>query len=317
MIVPIKIGVAGAGVFGGFHASKIASHLGASLAAVYDIDLARADALASQFGASASDNYAAFLDGLDAVVIACPASAHFSLAEQALKSGLHVFVEKPIALNVDEADALIALADARALVLQVGHQERYVADAAGLLDRNKSPLKIDCVRGTKASGRCEDVSVILDLMVHDIDLIRQLTKSEIESVSAQGDAHEASADILLINGTIVSLKASRRADAVDRRMVLVYDDGVIEFDFINREINNTTAHDLGHALNSADAPLAIRDPLAFGADQFITSVTEKRTPQVTGRDGRGALAWARAIEAAAGIAQIEYEAETSIERMRA
>ncbi|WDI32121.1 Gfo/Idh/MocA family oxidoreductase [Hyphococcus flavus] len=311
----IKVGVAGAGVFGGYHASKYASHPQSSLAGIYDIDESQAKQLAEKHATAAYTDFDVFLSDIDAVVIAAPAIAHFSLAEAALRAGKHVFVEKPITLEVGEADTLSALAANQKLTLQVGHQERYVFSAFGLLARKRSPLKIDSVRRTAATGRCEDVSVALDLMIHDIDLIRHLTKSDIETLSASGDPHDASAEICLTNGTLVFLSASRRSDAPERRMTLVYDDGIVEFDFVKRAISNSTPAPLLSDFSNDDAPLSLVDPLGHGANEFIKCLTNNHSPAVTGEDGREALRWAKRIEDVAGIS-VENEPNEQ-ERRRA
>ncbi|WP_411819726.1 Gfo/Idh/MocA family oxidoreductase [Hyphococcus formosus] len=317
MTTSLSVGVAGAGVFGGYHAAKYDANPHARLNAIFDIDHHRAQALGSRFAAPAFSNFEQFLDaGLDAVIIAAPATAHFELAESALNAGMHVFVEKPISLEPEDADRLISIAEEKARILQVGHQERYVAATAGLFNRKRSPIKIDCIRGTGASGRCEDVSVILDLMVHDIDIVRKLTGAEIKNVSANGSPHEARADLTLSNDTIVSLKASRRASAPQRRMTLVYQDGIIDFDFINREISNTTPVAIELDFDQENAPLALRDPLSFGANEFVEAALNGRQPIVSGADGREAVAWARMIEKSAGIYAQALE-DNLLERKRA
>lgn len=314
----IKVGVAGAGVFGGYHASKYARASGAELTGVYDLDPPRAAALAEKLGAQSFPAFEQLVAACDAVIIATPAVAHYDLAEQALSAGRHVFVEKPITLCTDEADALIGLAAKKSLTLQVGHQERYVFAAAGLLERRDSPLKIDSVRCTAGNGRCEDVSVILDLMVHDIDLIRQLTKAEIADLTAGGNEHSAYAEMKLTNDTVISLKASRRTSAPERRMTLVYDDGVVAFDFLNRAVANSTPASLQADFSSTAAPLAFSDPLAFGANEFIMNILECRAPTVCGHDGREALRWAQRIEASARIRDGDTKKEQErVERRRA
>ncbi|WP_375203679.1 Gfo/Idh/MocA family protein [Hyphococcus sp.] len=297
----IKIGVAGAGVFGGYHCSKIADLDGVDLSCVYDLDPEKALTQARKHNVPAETDFDALLDRSEAVVIAAPAIAHYELALKALNAGRHVFVEKPVALALGEADELIALARTKGLVLQVGHQERYVAEAVGLFDRKKPPVKIDCIRHTAATGRCEDVSVVLDLMIHDIDLIRKLTGAEIETVVAYGERNAADAELTLDNGTSVMLAASRRDGSPERRMTLVYDDGVVEFDFINRTAENTTPSPLHACFDGEHAPLSFTDPLAYGAAAFAAAVAAGDAPQVTGMDGRQALDWALRIEEAAGI----------------
>lgn len=314
----IKVGVAGAGVFGGHHASKYARNERAELTGVYDLDPRRATALAEKLGSQSFPEFETLLDACDAIVVAAPAVAHYELASRALAAGRHVFIEKPVTLCVDEADELIALAEKNELILQVGHQERYVFEAAGLLGRNLPPLRISSIRSTNSSGRCEDVSVVLDLMVHDIDLIRQLTKAEIANLEAGGNEHNAYAEFELTNGAVVSLKASRRSPAPERRMTLSYDDGVIEFDFLKREVSNSTRSALETDFSNASPPLAFTDPLAFGANEFIINILENRTPAVCGHDGREAVRWARRIEASAGIADRGLKEETKrVERRRA
>jgi len=313
----VNIGVAGAGVFGGHHASKYAIHDKATLRAIYDLDLARAELLAAQHGASAFDDIDDFLNGIDAVIIAAPASSHFNLAEQALRAGRHVFVEKPLAMTLNEADALIALAGKRDLVLQVGHQERYVFEAAGMLARPAPPIRIECKRCAPPTGRGMDVSAIFDLMIHDLDLLRQLTRSKIAHLKVTGDSDEVHAELVLENGVVAVMEASRRAASLTRTMSLTYSDGVIDFDFVNRKTVNTTPTGLCVELDAADAPYALRDPLGFGANGFIDAIMGGVDPVVTGQHGRAAIEWALMIEDALALTGAAKTAPQTEERLRA
>lgn len=315
----INIGVAGAGVFGGYHASKYAAIESAALTGIFDIDADRANKIASLYNISSYDDYAALIDAVDAVVITAPASAHYPLALQALEKGRHVFVEKPLALRADEAEALAALAEKRALVLQVGHQERYVAVALGLMDYDAAPLKIECVRCAAPSDRCRDVSVVFDLMVHDFDLVRQLTKSPLKTATAEGDFDEARAELLLENGVSATFRASRAAERLERRMRLIYEEGFIEIDFMKRSIVNTTKASLQDDFSEMGGDLAFTDPLGLGAEKFIDAITEGDESYVTGRDGADAAIWACAVEDAAfsnGSRPIPSGATMSEERVR-
>jgi len=267
------------------------------------------------YGAVATTNWEDFLNAVDAVVITAPASCHFDIAVKSLRAGRHVFIEKPMALSVEHSNMLIDLATVQGLVLQVGHQGRYVFDAVGLLDRDRAPLKIYCIRKGAPSGRCQDVSVVFDLMIHDIDLVRKLTNSKIDRLSAEGYTDEVTTDMVLENGAIVELKASRCADKSERRIVLVYDDGVIEFDFVHHTLENSTTAILNEAFQTDDAPLAFCDPLSYGAQSYIKSILDGVAPLVTGADGRDAVAWAAQIEDAAGLAGVSGASET--ERLRA
>ncbi|MBB5517873.1 Gfo/Idh/MocA family protein [Amphiplicatus metriothermophilus] len=289
----ILAGVAGAGVFGGYHAQKYAGLDGVRLAAVYDVDPARSAALARLHGAEPFADYAAFLGAVDVLTVAAPASAHFELARQALVAGKSVLVEKPLALDLAHADELIALAARRGLVLQVGHQERFVAEALGLFARPR-PQRVWCARRNPPSGRGGDVSVVFDLMIHDLDLIRRLDFGALAAVSASGGRDEATAELLFDSGATAMLTASRIAGAPDRRMRLLYEDGLIEIDFARRSLSGAPALAGGF---DQDSP-ALADPLGYGVERFVQAAARGGPPEIPGEAGRAALEWATMIEAA-------------------
>lgn len=291
-------GVAGAGVFGGHHARKYASIEGVRLGAIYDPDAGRAASLAAGFGAQAHTDYKAFLDAVDIVTIAAPATAHFSLARAALAAGRHALLEKPLATSLAHADQLIALAARKDLVLQVGHQERFVADAFGVLKRPAPPRSVWCRRHNPKTGRGEDVSVVLDLMIHDLDLVRQLGLGALQSVVARGDADDVEAELQFDSGATAMLAASRIAPRPDRRMTFVYGDGVVELDFVNRKVGNTTGSPLAASFEDAATSPALTDPLGLSVSMFVDAVRKGSAPPITGEAGRDALDWALAIEEA-------------------
>ena len=180
---PLAAGVVGAGVFGGIHASKYAGLPGVDFKGVFDPAPGAAARVVEKVEAGSSyDSLDALLADIDLVTVAAPASFHFDVALQALEAGKHVLVEKPIALTTDHADKLVALAERDGLVLQVGHQERYVFDAFGVLDRPVPPTEIFARRAGVFSGRGMDVSVVMDLMIHDLDLVRQLTGADLSNL---------------------------------------------------------------------------------------------------------------------------------------
>ncbi|MEL6366181.1 MAG: Gfo/Idh/MocA family oxidoreductase [Pseudomonadota bacterium] len=299
----IRAGVMGAGVFGGYHANKYAESERAVLTAVFDLDEERAKALADRHGCVATTDLDVFFEQVDAVTVAAPAKAHGSLAASALAAGKHVLVEKPIALDLAEADALIAAAAESRLVLQVGHQERYVFDAIGVIGRSTPPTRIESRRLGPYSERGTDVSVVMDLMIHDLDLAVQLVGAEPRAVKAErkiahGPHPDRTRAELSFDGAEVVLEASRIADARTRDMRLVYPDGEILIDFMTREVTNTTPEPLKRAFGDDDAPLSMRDPLAYGTEMFLAAVAKDEAPIVSGGAGRRALALALAIEAA-------------------
>ena len=241
IVAGLRIGVAGAGHFGRFHALKLAASPRATLAGVHVRDPARAAAVAREARAPALD-WSSLLAGCDALVIATPAETHFSLAAEALNAGLHVLVEKPIAATLAEADALAALAAEHGKVLQVGHLLRYSAEHQAISTRMQRPLYIDCVRIAPFKPRGTDVSVILDLMIHDLDLVLSLVDSPIESVDAVGapvaSAHEdiANARVRFANGCVAAITASRISLKTERKMRLFSQEGYMSVDFAARKL---------------------------------------------------------------------------------
>lgn len=311
----IRIGVAGAGVFGGYHAAKFAQQDGAVVSSIYDINPGRAEALAARHAAASFKDYGMFLNSIDAVIIAAPATNHFALAEEALNRKLHLLVEKPLALSSDEAEVLVEHAAIANVVLQVGHQERYACEAAGLFADARAPLRVECVRRVRRTGRCEDVSVVFDLMVHDIDIVQQLTRSPLCNIRAEGDEDEIAAELILESGTLVSLAAGRRATEPERRMTVVYDDRAVEFDFFNRVLTDLTERRRIGDFRNGDAPLALHDPLAHSAALFVAAIRGEAGAYVNGRDGRACVEWAEKIEEAAGLSRLQMDDRR--ERLRA
>ncbi len=237
----LRIGIAGAGHFGRFHALKVAASKRAVLTGLYDRDATRAEAVARET-ASVAMGFEQLLAACDAIVVAAPAEAHFALAGAALRAGRHVLVEKPIAATLDEADALAALARERGLVLQVGHLLRYSAEHEAISVRMRRPLYIDCVRIAPFKPRGTDVSVILDLMIHDLDLVLALVDSPIAGVDAVGapvaSTHEdiANARVRFENGCVATITASRISLKTERKMRLFSQEGYMSVDFGARKL---------------------------------------------------------------------------------
>lgn len=297
----VRIGVAGAGVFGSYHAAKIDALDGVRFEGVYDTDPGRAGALAAKHGVEAFSDYTRFLDHIDAIVIAVPAVHHFELGEAALLAGKDVLIEKPLSTTTAAARALVKIAKDCGRILQVGHQERYVCESTGLFSRERAPQRIECVRHVPFTGRCGDVSAVMDLMVHDLDIVQCLCRSAVMNVNAEGVHDNVAAELFLASGTIATLSARRSAKTSNRRMVIVYDDGVIEFDFIRRKLSNTTPAKISSLFDAGKAPLSVRDPLAYGAELFVKSIADRNAHGVAGDDAAEIVDWARQVERAAGI----------------
>lgn len=301
----LRAGVAGAGVFGGYHASKYAETDGAELVAIYDHDLDKALERAEAFGAKAFDDLDRFLAEIDVLTVATPATTHAPIAAAAIAAGKHVLVEKPIAMTVEEADALIEAAEAQGVFIQVGHQERYVAAAFGIFDR-EVPETVLSRRLNRYSPRAADVSVVLDLMIHDLDLLAQLTgrsEADILEITSRKEKTDFAdhVDVTLdVGGVKARLIASRLEDDPRRDLTLGYPEGEVRLDFLKREVTNTTPEPMAADFNAEDLPLALRDPLAFGTESFLAAVRSGVSPAVPGQAGRRALNMALAIEGAIG-----------------
>ena len=304
MTTPLKAGVAGAGVFGGFHARKYASLPGVQLAAVYDVHAERAQKLAGELSVRAFTDFAAFLEAAaDVVTVASPAVAHAAEARAALEAGRHVYVEKPIADQIDQAHALVRLAQEKQLVLAAGHQEREVFQAMGLLGLPERPLRMEAVRRGVRSDRNLDVSVVLDLMIHDLDLALVLAACDAERVDAEGSApigpglDDCEAEVVFEGGMTAVFKASRVAEARERTMHAVFPSGEVWLDFLTHEFSNTTPFALDPAWAATDKG---RDPLGASVADFLAAVRgDIPRPLVTGDEAARALELALRVEAAA------------------
>ena len=290
----LKTGLVGAGVFGGFHAAKHDASPRADLVGVWDTDPDRAEALADRFGIRRFSSLSSLLAAVEAVTIASPAPSHFQIAREALEAGRHLYVEKPLALAVDEADALIAAAERKGLVLQVGHQERFVLAAMGMPLTGRAPRRLEFSRCGPPSGRGEDVSVVYDLMIHDLDIARLFGFGAPLKIAACGDCHETIVTLTFVDARQCSFIASRRSEARRRLLRAEYDDGAIEIDFLKRAM--TASGEVELAAASFDAAFA--DPLGASVDAFFSSVLDGAKTMIDGKAGRGAIEWACAIETA-------------------
>ena len=239
---PLRIGIAGAGHFGRFHALKVAGSRRAMLAGLYDPDHARATAVGREAGRAPAMTLADLLRSCDALIVAAPAEAHFELATQAMEAGRHVLIEKPIAATLEQADVLAVQAVSRNLVLQVGHLLRYSAEHRAISARITRPLYIEAARIAPFKPRGTDVSVILDLMIHDLDLVLALVDSPISSVDAVGAAVSsplediANARVRFENGCVATITASRISLKTERRMRLFSEEGYLSADFVARKL---------------------------------------------------------------------------------
>lgn len=296
----LKTGLVGAGVFGGYHAGKIAASDRTDFVGVFDPDQTRSAALAEKHDVPAFSDQATLFVACDAVIVACPAIYHEAVVRSALEAGCHVMVEKPLALTGHAADMLASLAEEQNLVLQVGHQERFVMEAMGLFDIPESPIRIEAWRmGPPApDGRAGDVSVIWDLMTHDLDLVGKLMGPAL-SVEATGrSAHtdhidESTAQLSFAVGS-AEVTASRCHSERDRRMLLAYPSGTLAINFLTREIENTTPFEI-----KLDVSETLPDPLGAADEAFFAAALGERACAVPGREAALAVHMAEQAELSA------------------
>jgi len=301
---PLKAAVIGAGVFGHHHATKYKT-LGASgqdvtLFAVADPNPDSRAKAQAHYGCKTFSDWRELLGKVDLVSVCSPAITHAEIVRAFLNSGAHVLVEKPIATTMEEADELVALARQVGRILTVGHQERFVFARTGLLDIAEVPQEITCWRQGPWTGRGDDVSVVLDLMIHDLDLVHTLVPGAVDDVRSEGiveygpHADEVYAVLKFANGTIAKLETSRIATERKRGLRAVYADGVVEIDFLTRTVTNTTPRPLG--------ALEMGDPLGEAVAGFIAAAKAGTDALVTPEQAAQALASALSIEDASGVA---------------
>lgn len=292
----LRTAVIGVGYMGKFHAEKFAASADAELVAVVDADAARAKEIATALGCAHGADYRTLLSRVDAVCIAVPTEKHHAVVCACLEAGVHVLVEKPLSRTLDEADALLALARAKGLVLQVGHLQRFNPAFQALVAQGGRPLFIDIERLAPFKARGTDVDVVLDLMIHDLDLVLALAKAPIEHVSASGfrvltDAIDiANARIEFADGCIASVSASRVSQVPVRKLRVFRHDAYVSADLQGQRLRHVCKGEDG--IVESEQAFERADELRLQAEEFVRAVRERGTPLVSGEQGRQALALA-------------------------
>jgi len=298
--------VIGVGYFGKFHAQKYATLPGCELVAVVDNNPEQARSVGEQNNTRALTDYRSLLGEVDAVSIAVPTSLHFEVARDFLHAGVHVLVEKPITVTVEEADELIRIARDKDLRLMVGHLERFNAALLGLDLTRVKPLFIESHRLAVFNPRAKDVSVVLDLMIHDIDIILDIVDSEVERIDAKGitlltgDTDIANARIAFKSGCVANVTASRVSLKVERKMRLFMPNAYISVDFQNHVLAKRRKGEKQMfpgvpEILSEESVFETGDALMEEIKHFVACIRAGREPLVSGRAGRRALATATAI----------------------
>lgn len=297
----VNVGVVGIGYLGSLHARVYSQLKNATLVCVCDIDKKRAKKVARKYRLWYFPDYRTLFDKVDAVSIAVPTNLHYKIAKDFLNNGIHVLIEKPITNTVDEAEGLIGIADSKNLIMQVGHIERFNPVVRAVEPYLKNPRFIECHRAGpfKKKKRVKDVGVVLDLMIHDIDIILSLVKSDVESIEAVGistiSQHEDTANVRLNfkNGTIADIIASRVTKEEVRKIKISQEDSYIALDYLHQDAH--IVRKKGNKIRKEKIKIEKREPLKQELKSFIASIQNGTKPAVSGREGKRALSVAMDI----------------------
>ena len=300
----LRTAVIGVGYLGRFHAEKYAANPAAELVAVADVDPARARAVAAALGVEAVTDYRALAGRIDCASVAVPTQLHHAVACDLLDAGVDVLVEKPLTMTVDEGKALLELAVRRGRVLQVGHLERFNPAIRALDGIVREPRFIECHRLAPFTERGTDVDVVLDLMIHDLDVILSMMPSPLRSVEAVGapvltnSVDIANARLRFANGGIANVTASRVSLKRERKLRIFQPDAYLSVDYGERRVlicRREPGPDGLPALSLEEREVPEADALGSEIDAFLSAVRERETPPVTGWDGLRALEVAHVI----------------------
>ncbi len=296
----IRAAVVGVGYLGRFHAEKYAMLPDVELVAIVDIDPERGSQIALKLGTAGFSDYRDIFGKVDAVSIAVPTVYHHQVARDFLMNGVHVLLEKPITATLDEAEELIAISTEKNLVLQVGHLERFNPVIMALGDIITEPRFIESTRIAPFKPRGTDVNVVLDLMIHDIDIIQYLVNSPVKQINSVGAAvftseeDIASARIEFESGCVANVTASRISLKSERRMRIFQPDAYITLDFQHKKV---AIFRKGEGEIYPGVPNVVIDEKVYDQvdalqeeiSSFLEAVREGKPPVVSGLDGKMAL----------------------------
>jgi predicted dehydrogenase len=300
----LRIAVIGVGHLGKHHARLLGGNGAVRLEAVVDTLADRASAAAEATGARALSDYRELFGMVDAVTVAVPTELHHTIALPFLQRGISVLVEKPITRSLAEADELIAAATASGATLLTGHTERYNPAVATVMPFVSTPRFIEVHRLGVFPDRSLDIDVVFDLMIHDLDIILALVKSEVTAIEAVGvpvltDKYDiANARLRFASGCIANVTASRISKERVRKIRFFQPDAYISIDYAEQEVEGyrlLRREGERPQIQGGKLPVAREEPLKRELADFVRAVSEKRPPLVSGEDGRRALALAQTI----------------------
>ena len=291
----IKVGVVGVGYLGRIHAQKYAHIPGAHLVGVVDLDEGSCREVAANTDCRPFADYRDLVGQVQAVSIAVPTLAHYQIAKAFLQAGIDVLVEKPITATIHEASELNALARAEGAIFQVGHLERFNGALQAVQGALEDPLLLESFRLAPFTGRGADVDVILDLMIHDLDIILSLLDDEVVQVEAVGISvctphiDIAHARLVFKSGCTANITASRVAQERVRTMTILQKKSYLTVDYLKQSLTITRGKDQGDERMQVDEIVNINDSLEQQLTAFLRSVRKRTRPVVSGEDGQRAL----------------------------
>ncbi len=296
----IKVGVVGVGYLGKFHAQKYAQLENVSLVGVADTDRSQCEAISSQYECQAFDDYKEMIPLVDAVSIAVPTSLHHKVAGEFLASGVNVLLEKPMTVTLDEADELIGIADEKNLVFQIGHLERFNPAVQAMAPFLTTPVFVESHRIATFKNRGTDVDVVLDLMIHDIDIILNIIQSPLKEMHTVGapvatvNTDIANARLIFENGAIANVTVSRISKKDQRQMRIFQPGSYINVDFGNRRVMTIQLSNQVEASGMPKQDIRMEtfqdgDALLSEIISFVDHVRNRTKPEVSGQEGRQAL----------------------------
>ena len=298
---PVRVAVVGVGYVGALHAQVYAKHRGlAKLVAVCDIDADRAKEIAQRLGCRPVEDPTQLIGLVDAASVCVPTSLHHAIGNTLLQAGIHVLIEKPITTTVAQANELLAVAARRHLTLQVGHIERFNAAIQAARSYLTHPRFVEAHRLSPYPFRGTDVSVVLDLMIHDLDLLLALVRSQPTRIHAIGvpvlstSEDIANARIEFASGCVANLTASRVSEERIRRIRLFQEDCYLSIDYQQQTAELARKH--GRAIERTALDVRRRPPLDEQLEAFLHAVRSRQRPVVSGEEARDALALALRIE---------------------
>jgi predicted dehydrogenase len=307
--MPVRVGVIGVGHLGQHHARLLASMNGVALAGICDTNSARAQEIATRFGADVVGDARDFLGHVDAVTVAVPTVAHLDTALPFLEAGVATLIEKPIAPNVADADRLVEAAERGGAILATGHTERFNPAVAAALPIISEPRFIEIHRLGTFPERSLDIDVIFDLMIHDLDLLLSVVRSDVAAIEAVGvnvltpKADIANARLRFASGCIANVTASRISRERVRKARFFQNDAYVSIDYAAQELEVFRLIKNGPRplIHGGKVELATEEPLRRELVDFVEAVRTGGIPGVTGRDGRRALELATRVAETMGI----------------